>query len=270
MVKKLLWSCIIMTLTLCFCVAISLFAQEKKDTEEVYTIKKGDTLWAISSRFMSNPFLWPKLWQRNPYITNPHWIYPGNPVRLTSVQEAKKEEPKKEEARKEEPKRVAVTEEKAREVVKEPEVKKAEILPEVKKANDVAEKKSSEGKPLVFPEIRDAGVFGDIDLRGHGSVIESKEGKNLLTKGDICYIWFRFKDPVTIGDKYTVYSARPAFTPVNIVGGRVFNVAGVVQIIERFGDYYTAKVLESFKEINKGDFIMPYNKERMEVGLETK
>ena len=270
MVKKLLWFCITMTLTLCFCVAISLFAQEKKDTEEVYTIKKGDTLWAISSRFMSNPFLWPKLWQRNPYITNPHWIYPGNPVRLTSVQESKKEEPKKEETRKEEPKRVAVTEEKPREVVKEPEVKKADILPEVKKTEVVAEKKSSEGKPLVFPEIRDAGVFGDVDLRGYGSVVESKEGKNLMSKGDICYIWFRFKDPVTIGDKYTTHSSRPAFTPVEIVGGRRFNVTGVIQLIDKFGEFYTAKVLESFQEINKGDYIIPYNKEKMEVGLETK
>jgi len=260
MAKKLFWFCITMTLTLCVCVAVPLFAQEKKDTEEVYTIKKGDTLWAISSRFMSNPFLWPKLWQRNPYITNPHWIYPGNPVRLTSVQEAKKEEPKKEETKKEEP----------REVVKEPEVKKAEILPEVRKAEVVVEKKSSEGKPLVFPEIRDAGVFGDVNLRGYGSVVESKEGKYLMSKGDICYIWFRFKDPVTIGDKYTTHSSRPAFTPVNIVGGRVFNVTGVVQLIDKFGEYYTAKVLESFQEISKGDYIIPYNKEKMEVGLETK
>jgi hypothetical protein len=270
MVKKLLSFCITLTLTLCFCVVISLFAQEKKDTEEVYTIKKGDTLWAISSRFMSNPFLWPKLWQRNPYITNPHWIYPGNSVRLTSVQEARKEEPKKEEARKEEPKTVAMTEAKPREVVKEPEAKKTEMLPEVKTIEVVTEKKSSEVKPLVFPEIRDAGVFGDIDLRGYGSIVESKEGKNLMSKGDICYIWFRFKDPVSVGDKYTTYGSRPAFTPVDIVGGRVFNVTGVVQIIERFGDYYTAKVLESFQEINKGDFVMPYKKERMEVGLETK
>jgi hypothetical protein len=265
MVKKLLWFCIIFILTLCFCVAISLFAQEKKDTEEVYTIKKGDTLWAISSRFMSNPFLWPKLWQRNPYITNPHWIYPGNPVRLTSLEEAKKEETKKEE-----PKKVAVAEEKPREIVKEPEIKRAETLPEVKKIEVIVEKKSSEVKPLVFPEIRNAGVLGDIDLRGHGSVVETKEGKNLMSKGDICYISFRFKDPVLIGDKYTTYSTRPAFTPVDILGGRVFNVTGIIQVIDKFGDYYTAKVLESFQEINKGDIVMPYNKERMEVGLETK
>jgi len=54
------------------------------------------------------------------------------------------------------------------------------------------------------------------------------------------------------------------------VGGRRFNVTGIIQIIEKFGDFYTAKILESFQEINKGDFIVPYNKERMEAGLETK
>ncbi len=265
MAKKLLWFCVTVVLAFSFCATLSSFAQEKKDTDEVYTIKKGDTLWALSSRFLSNPFLWPKLWQRNPYITNPHWIYPGNPVRLTLATGAKAEEPKAQEARK-----VAAVEEKPKEAVKEPEPKKAEIPPEPKKPEVVPEKRPSQQKPLVFPEIRDAGVFGDIDYRGYGSVVESKEGKNLMSKGDICYIWFRFKDPVSVGDKYTTYSSNLAFTPVNIVGGRRFNVTGVIQIIERFGDFYTAKVLESFQEINKGDFIVPYNKERMEAGLETK
>jgi len=36
----------------------------------------------ISGRFLKDPYQWPKLWERNPYITNPHWIYPGKPVRL--------------------------------------------------------------------------------------------------------------------------------------------------------------------------------------------
>jgi hypothetical protein len=260
MAKKLFLFCIIVVLAFSFCATLSLFAQEKKDTDEVYTIKKGDTLWAISSRFLNNPFLWPKLWQRNPYITNPHWIYPGNPVRLTLPTELKAEEPK---AQKEEPKKVVVAEAKPKETVQEP--KKVEIPPEPKKPQVVAE-----AKPLVFPEIRDAGVFGDINYRGYGSVVESKEGKNLMSKGDICYIWFRFKDPVSVGEKYTTYSSNLAFTPVNIVGGRRFNVTGIIQIIEKFGDFYTAKILESFQEINKGDFIVPYNKERMEAGLETK
>ena len=53
---------------------LSSSAQEKKEGEDVYTIKKGDTLWDISSKFLKDPFLWPKLWQRNPYISNPCWI----------------------------------------------------------------------------------------------------------------------------------------------------------------------------------------------------
>src|SRR5512136_1301773 len=80
-------------------------AQEKKDGEEVYTIKKGDTLWDISAKFLKDPFLWPKLWQRNPYITNPHWIYPGNPIRLSGIEEKKKEAPQEEP--KKEPEKVA-------------------------------------------------------------------------------------------------------------------------------------------------------------------
>ena len=70
-------------------------AQEKKESDNVYTIKQGDTLWDISSKFLKDPFLWPKLWQRNPYISNPHWIYPGQSIRLSPDGDVKKEEPTK-------------------------------------------------------------------------------------------------------------------------------------------------------------------------------
>ena len=81
---------IIVILILAFCFALPPLAQEKKEAEEIYTIKPGDTLWDISSRFLKDPFLWPKLWQRNPYITNPHWIYPGRPIRLSAIEAIEK------------------------------------------------------------------------------------------------------------------------------------------------------------------------------------
>lgn len=57
----------------------------KKDVPSVYTVKKGDTLWDISAHFLSNPWLWPKLWQANSYIKNPHLIYPGDQLHLVWV-----------------------------------------------------------------------------------------------------------------------------------------------------------------------------------------
>ena len=32
--------------------------------------------------YFNDPWQWPKIWSYNPQITNPHWIYPGDLVRL--------------------------------------------------------------------------------------------------------------------------------------------------------------------------------------------
>jgi hypothetical protein len=54
---------------------------------QVYIIAKGDTLWDLAKRFYGNPYLWPQLWEKNQYILDAHWIYPGDPL-LTGIQVA--------------------------------------------------------------------------------------------------------------------------------------------------------------------------------------
>lgn len=49
----------------------------------VHTIARGETLWGLAQQYYSNPYLWPQLWEANTYITDAHWIYPGDPLLIS-------------------------------------------------------------------------------------------------------------------------------------------------------------------------------------------
>ena len=268
--KKLRSIHFFMILMLSLCFILSPLAQEKKETEDVYTIKQGDTLWDISSKFLKDPFLWPKLWQRNLYITDPHWIYPGQSIRLSPLEDLKKEEPQKvvveEKPKEEKPKEVAVETE-VKKVEAPPIEKKVEVVFEAKPAEGKpAEAKPTEEKPTFFQDVRSAGFLSDINFRGIGIILDSKEGKNLMALNDIVYLAFKTSKPIMIGDKYTVFRAsdvvRHPVTDQKI--GIKYNIIGNVQVIDQHGNFFTARVIEAFDAIVKGDMLRPYMKEKME------
>jgi hypothetical protein len=45
---------------------------------KTYKIQRGDTLWTLAQKLYNNAYLWPQLWEANTWITDSHWIYPGD------------------------------------------------------------------------------------------------------------------------------------------------------------------------------------------------
>ncbi|HEV2620822.1 MAG TPA: LysM domain-containing protein [Frateuria sp.] len=60
-------------------------AQLRADHPDTYTVRRSDTLWDISAKFLSKPWLWPEIWQANPQVRNPHLIYPGDVLNLSFI-----------------------------------------------------------------------------------------------------------------------------------------------------------------------------------------
>ncbi len=217
----------------------------KVEGAEFYTVVKGDTLWHIAGRFMEDPFKWPSVWKWNPYIRNPHLIYPGDVIKVTKDgMELVK--------RAAEPPVVKLSE--------EPVVVLEEVRPPAPLVKTYSEQNLS-----IW------GVISKKDLDSAGTIAAAGNGAVLIHEGLDIYISFKDKDEVSVGDKFSVFTRGESVShPDNgkFLGFMTERIGSIIVTdVSDAADTVTAKVLTSTSEIYKGARLLPYEELPAEIAI---
>ncbi|MES1172260.1 MAG: LysM peptidoglycan-binding domain-containing protein [Bacteroidota bacterium] len=180
----------------------------REPTSPTHAVRKGDTLWDISRAYFRDPWRWPKVWALNPEIANPHWIFPGQAIRLRDSGAAA-------------PATGATA--------------GALPPPAVGSTAPVGVLTPPPGdSPRDANRLRQIGFVDEGGLKAAGVINGSLEEKILLATGDHAYVEFPADRPPKGGARYTVYrvdSDHPITEPnSNLVLGYLVHVYGDIVI----------------------------------------
>lgn len=196
-----------------------------------YTVKKGDTLWDISQRFNDSPWQWPDLWNENDQLPNPHWIYPGERIRLFRKSDKHQYE----------------------------QTQVPAIVPQAQTST-----------PAPSPEIGffygpmdRVGFIRNPAVQPLGLIFKVLKDKEMISSQDQVYI--RYPDsgqvaPFSPGQRLTVYRAVAprGKTSLKETIGTQHLLLGIIEITSVKAQYAIAQVIKSHKTIRVDDLLMAY------------
>ncbi len=189
-----------------------------------YQVTKGDTLWDISGKFLRNPFLWPKVWALNPYISNPHWIYPGNKVQLKTPVVPMKAAPKA-------------------------------IRAQQKRSQPVTVHKPGP-HIFIYENVHAAGFIAESRLREVGRVLMNEDDTPLNSEPKILCFYAREGETIYPGDRFTTFTyVKTVKHPYKSYKklGYLVQLGGDIEVYRVEGRFCFAKILHSYQEIGEGD-----------------
>ncbi|RLB77543.1 MAG: hypothetical protein DRH06_03585 [Deltaproteobacteria bacterium] len=199
--------------------------------EQIYTIKKGDTLWSLSEKFIGDPYYWPNVWAKNPDIGNPHLIFPGQKVRILDG--------------------------------------RLEIIPAYPEAEKPIVEAAEEPEDVVTIKADGANGFILTDEQPFGMVVDSVDNRILLSKHDIVFLKMRNISGVTVGDTYGIYKRGDmVINPhTNEPIGTMMTNQGFLQVTEVRSETVIATIGDVFGEIMRGAELFEYTPQRKEIEL---
>lgn len=217
-----------------------------KNQPVTYTIKKGDTLWGISARYLKDPYYWPNLWANNPELPNPHFIYPGQQVKIYDGRIEIVPAPK------------AAT----------PEPPKAEAEQALPPAAAVAEGQG--GEEITVKVLGDdEGFLSSKELFGSGTVLDTTDNRMLITRGDTVYLQMNDAATATPGTVLSLFHQGEAIKhPVTgeTIGYRITNL-GTLRVTSLSAQIATGVVTSALQEIQRGARVRPYQEPLRDVTL---
>ena len=208
----------------------------RKPTQEFHTVHQGDTLWQLSDRYFGDPYHWPELWSYNPEITNPHWIYPLDQLRLTAASEDEQQLSAA----------VAAGKSTAATFKEPPHALLTDLAPNVRVPPKLL------AGDTVF--LRDEGYLDEEELKESGKLSGANEEQMFLADSDVVYVRFNKGQKVEVGQTYTVF--RPVDSWDRELGehGKLIKIQGSV-LITSFDPQKSvarATVVESLDPIERG------------------
>ncbi len=213
----------------------------------VHTVVAGDTLWDLSAKYLGTPWKWSEIWERNRFLTNPHYIYPG--IQVVIVPPGAREIALGQEA-------VSASGPAETAVAVAPPA--AEVPP--------AEAVKPAAPPVAAPRVPyldispgdfvSAGEFLPEKPTGVGKIWGGRDPKIGFSEGDLVYLLLDKKIPA--GQLLAVYRVRG---PIRSSGDRpksgyVKFFIGVLQVGRVDADgQLNAQVRQSFADITRDDLI---------------
>ncbi len=192
-----------------------------------HVVRDGDTMTSVCEQYFSDPGCWPRLWAGNPQVSNPHWIFPGDVIRLgaSGAGAAAPAAPK----------------------------------PGAGMRLTSNRKGSLDNRGVI---LRETGFIDKQAMAESGQITGSREEKIMLASGDQAYVGFPAGKPLRAGERYTLFVAdktAPVKNPdTGEVLGYLVRVYGEI-LVDQIADGNVARgtLHELVEPIERGFSVSP-------------